>query len=164
MINFTSKWSSKSLMFLDMRVILDGDKLVTDLDMKPKDTHQYLHQSTCSWHPSYCKNSIAHSQPLRIRRVCSRHMDYVCHAEELKGHLVRRGLFSWFLSWMRMDIFKRGNRHFVIFLSNDSNYPHNEKSNSTIMIIIESMLDNQAFRHRCLYLCLKTATELQSTE
>ena len=88
-IKFTAEWSSESVTFLDTRVILDGEKLITDLYTKPTDTHQYLHQSSC--HPSHCKNSIAYSQALRIHRVRSRHTDYLHHAEELKGHLVKRG-------------------------------------------------------------------------
>ena len=56
---------------------------------KPTDTYQYLHQKSC--HPSHCKNGIAYSQALRLRRVCSQHTDYLRHTEELKGYLVDRG-------------------------------------------------------------------------
>ena len=88
-IKFTAEWSNESVTFLDTEVIRDGNRLITDLHIKPTDTHQYLHQRSC--HPLHCKNSIAYSQALRIRRICSRHTDYLQHVEELKGYLVRRG-------------------------------------------------------------------------
>ena len=91
MIKFSAKWSSDSVTFLDTKVISDGTNLTTDLYTKPSDTHQYLHQSSC--HPSHCKNRIAYSQALRLRRVCSQHTDYMylCHVEKLKEYLVKRG-------------------------------------------------------------------------
>ena len=88
-IKFTAEWSSESVTFLDTKVIRDGYSLITDLHIKPTDTHQYLHQRSC--HSPHCKNSIACSQALRIHRICSRHTDYLQQAEELKAFLVKRG-------------------------------------------------------------------------
>ena len=88
-IKFTAEWSRESVTFLDTKVIRDGNRLVTDLYTKPTDTHQYLHQRSC--HPSHCKSSIAYSQALRMRRICSRATDYQQHVAELKEHLIRRG-------------------------------------------------------------------------
>ena len=42
-------------------------------------------------HPSHCKSSIAYSQALRMRRICSRPTDYHRHVEELKENLIKRG-------------------------------------------------------------------------
>ena len=75
-IKFPAEWSKDSVTLLVMKVISEGTKLKTDLYTKLTDTHQHLHQSTCTCHPSHCKNSIAYSQALRLHRVCSRHMDY----------------------------------------------------------------------------------------
>ena len=69
--------------------IVDGDGLTTDLHTKPTDTHQYLHRWSC--YPSHCKTSIALTLALRLWRICSRPMDYECHMDELRGHLVKRG-------------------------------------------------------------------------
>ena len=46
-----------------------GNQLVTDLYVKPTDTHQYLHASSC--HFSHCKKSMPFSQALRLNRICS---------------------------------------------------------------------------------------------
>ena len=62
---------------------------MTDLYTKPTDTHQYLYQRSC--HPSHCKSSIAYSQALQIRRICSRPTDYQQHVAELKKYLMKRG-------------------------------------------------------------------------
>ena len=88
-IRFTAEWSRESVTFLDTKVIRNGDSLVTDLFTKPTDTHQYLHRRSC--HPSHCKKSIAFSQALRLRRICSRSTDYERHVQELKGYLIDRG-------------------------------------------------------------------------
>ena len=62
---------------------------MTDLYTKPTDTHQYLHHRSC--HPSDYKRSIAFSQALQLRRICSRTTDYERHLEELEGHLIKWG-------------------------------------------------------------------------
>ena len=42
---------------------------MTDLYIKPTDTHQYLHASSC--HVFHSKKSIPYSQALRLNRICS---------------------------------------------------------------------------------------------
>ena len=39
-IKFTAEWSTEKVNFLDVQVIKQGNKLVTDLSTKPTDTHQ----------------------------------------------------------------------------------------------------------------------------
>ena len=56
--------------FLDVEVIKKGNQLVADLYIKPTDTHQYLHASSC--HVFYSKKSIPYSQGLRLNRICSK--------------------------------------------------------------------------------------------
>ena len=68
-IKFTANYSPKSVEFLDVKVIRHGDSLVTDLFVKPTDTHQYLHAS--SSHVYHSKRSIPYSQALRLNRICS---------------------------------------------------------------------------------------------
>ena len=63
--------------------------MITDLYTKPTDTHQYLHSS--SFHPRHCKNGIAYSQALRLRRICSNDSDFTKHARDLKHNLTTRG-------------------------------------------------------------------------
>ena len=57
-------------MFLDVRVVNKSGKLETDVFVKPTDSHQYLHHSSC--HPRGCKMSIPYAQALRLRRICSK--------------------------------------------------------------------------------------------
>ena len=42
---------------------------MTDLFVKPTDTHQFL--DTSSSHPYHCKKGIPYSQVLRLNRICS---------------------------------------------------------------------------------------------
>ena len=85
-IKFTVEWSRESVTFLDTRVIREGNHLIIDLYTKPTNTHQYLHQHSC--HPPHGKASIAYSQALRIRRICSKENDYERRVGELKTYLV----------------------------------------------------------------------------
>ena len=51
---------------MDVEVIRSGNKLLTDLYIKPTDTHQYLEFSSC--HVYHSKKSIPCSQALRFNR------------------------------------------------------------------------------------------------
>ena len=66
-IKFTVEYSKETVNFLDVQVIKQGNKIVTDLCTKPTDTHH--HHS--SWHPGHTKKGIPYGQALRIRRICS---------------------------------------------------------------------------------------------
>ena len=67
-IKFTAEYSGVKKI-LDISVTKKGNQDITDLYLKPTDTHQYLHASSC--HVSRCKNSIPFSQALRLNRICS---------------------------------------------------------------------------------------------
>ena len=89
-IKFTSEWSYRSVSFLDVKINLNEEgRIVTDLFTKPTDTHEYLHRQSC--HPWHCKTTIAYSQALRLRRICSQDEDFHRRAEDLKPHLANRG-------------------------------------------------------------------------
>ena len=88
-IKFTAEWFRESVTFLDTEITCNGNHLITDIYTKLTDTHSYLQRRNC--HPSHCKTSIAYSQALRLRRICSKSTDYERHVEELKGYLVKRG-------------------------------------------------------------------------
>ena len=83
-IKFTAEYSRAKINFLDVTVIKKGNQLVTDLYIKPTDTHQYLHASLC--HVSHCKKSIPFSQVLRLNnKSCSENVffDKRCHELEV---------------------------------------------------------------------------------
>ena len=81
-IKFTANNSSEAVEFLDVKVIRSEDRLITDLLIKPTDTHQYLHAS--SSHVYHVKRSIPYSQALRLNRICSepRFFDHRCNQIE----------------------------------------------------------------------------------
>ena len=88
-IRFTAEWCRKTVSFLDVRVVKEGKKIITDLFTKPTDTHQLLHHSSC--HPGHTKRGIPYSQALRIRRICSEDQFFDKRVGELRGWLFNRG-------------------------------------------------------------------------
>lgn len=88
-IKFTAEYSDKKINFLDVQVIKEGDRLVTDLYTKPTDTHQYLHSTSC--HVYHSKRSIPYSQTLRLNRICSEGKFFDKRCNELEQWLSARG-------------------------------------------------------------------------
>lgn len=69
-IEFTHEISTNSINFLDTTVLKDRQSNIsTDVYQKPTDTHPYLHWTSA--HPPHVKQSIPHSQALRLRRIGS---------------------------------------------------------------------------------------------
>ena len=66
-IKFTADWSKTSIHFLDVTLFITEGIIETDLNVKPKDSHQYLLSSSC--HPFYCKKGITYSQALRLNKI-----------------------------------------------------------------------------------------------
>ena len=88
-IKFTAEVSKDKVNFLDVEVTRKGNKLVTDLFVKPTDTHQYL--DFTSSHPSHCKTSIPYNQALRLNRICSETSSFDKRCNELEAWLLKRG-------------------------------------------------------------------------
>ena len=88
-IKFTANYSSESVEFLDVRVIRHEGKLITDLYVKPTDTHQYLHASSC--HVYHSKRAIPYSQALRLNRICSEPQFFDKRCNQLEEWLAKRG-------------------------------------------------------------------------
>ena len=65
-IKFTSEYSLDKVNILDVEVIRSGNKLLTDLYIKPTDTHQYLEFSSC--HVYHSKKFIPYNQALRFSK------------------------------------------------------------------------------------------------
>ena len=68
-IKFSSTWSTEAVTFLDTMSYLQNQRIEVDLFVKPTDTHQYLHITSC--HPRHCKTAIPFSQALRLHRIYS---------------------------------------------------------------------------------------------
>ena len=81
-IKFTAEYSLDKVNFLYVEVICSGNKLLTDLCIKPMDTHQYLEFSSC--HVCHSRKSIPYSQALCLNRICSenRFFDNRCNQLE----------------------------------------------------------------------------------
>ena len=88
-IKFTWEYSESQVNFLDVSVFKKDNQLVTDLFVKPTDTHQYLHASSC--HVSHSKRSIPYSQCLRLNRICSDTYAFDKRCNELESWLLDRG-------------------------------------------------------------------------
>ena len=89
-IKFDAKYSKTSIEFLDTKIYKSADgKLQMTLYTKPTDRQSYLHNK--SYHPSSCKRSIAYSQALRIRRICSEDSEFMVHTNKLVERLIERG-------------------------------------------------------------------------
>lgn len=89
-IKFDAKHSKTTVEFLDTRIYKSKDgKLQTTLYTKPTDRQSYLHNK--SYHPKSCKRSIAYSQALRIKKICSDPTEFEIHAHKLSKKLVERG-------------------------------------------------------------------------
>ena len=72
-IKFEFKYWRQQIEFLDTLVC----KLPTTLYKKPTDRQNYLHSK--SEHPYSLKKSIAYSQALRIKRICSTQNEFEKH-------------------------------------------------------------------------------------
>ena len=59
-LKYTWEISETSLVFLDIKLSIEGNGLCTSVHYKPTDSHSYLLHS--SSHPSHVKNSIPYSQ------------------------------------------------------------------------------------------------------
>ena len=89
-IKFDAKYSYTTIDFLDTNIYKANDgKLCTTLHTKPTDRQSYLHRK--SYHPAAAKRSIAYSQALRIRRICTEDKEFNKHSKQLLEKLTNRG-------------------------------------------------------------------------
>ena len=63
-------------------------ELMTDLFVKPTDTHQFLDLS--STHPYHWKKGIPYSQALRLNRICSDNKSFDKRCNDLEGWLMEQ--------------------------------------------------------------------------
>ena len=70
-------------------MLLENNRLKTDLFCKPTDSHNYFLYSSA--HSSKCKQRIPYSQYLCIRWICSTLSDYDRHMKMMTLHFLDRG-------------------------------------------------------------------------
>ena len=88
-IKFTAEYSLDKVNFLDVAFIRIGNKLFTDLYIKPTDTHQYLEFSSC--HVYHSKKFIPCSQALRFNKIYSENRFFDKRCNQLECWLKDRG-------------------------------------------------------------------------
>ena len=87
-IKFTAEYSKEAINFLDVNVRLVEGELMTDLFVKPIDTHQFL--DPISSHSYHCKKGIPYSQALSLNRICSDIESFDKRCNNLEGCLMER--------------------------------------------------------------------------
>ena len=75
--------------FLDVVIKTKEGEINTNLFCKPTDGHQYLHYDSC--HGQHIKRSIAFSQTIRLKILCSEKNDLDSNVENLKEWFRKRG-------------------------------------------------------------------------
>ena len=88
-IKFTAEYLKEAINFLDVNVRLVEGELMTDLFVKPTDTHQILEPSSSL--PYHWKKGILYSQALRLNRICYDFESFDKRCNELEGCLMERG-------------------------------------------------------------------------
>ena len=89
-IKFEMKYSKDKIEFLDTLIYKDkNNNIQTTLYKKPTDRQNYIHSKSA--HPFSLKKSIAYSQALRLKRICSTTGEYEKHTENLKKQLIKKG-------------------------------------------------------------------------
>ena len=120
-IKFTADWSYSSVNS-DVKVIMKDGEIITDLYVKPTDTHQYLDSSSC--HPYHCKKSIPYSQALRFNRICSNNVFFDQRYNELEHWLHERGYSE---RVVRQEILKSRKIPRNELLQKEHNHPEENK-------------------------------------
>ena len=88
-IKFTSKYFREQIDFLNVEIIKEGNRLLTDVLIKSTETHQYLHATSC--HAYHSKKSIPYSQALRFNRICSKNQFFDKRCNDLEVWFKNRG-------------------------------------------------------------------------
>ena len=87
-LDYVTCLPGNSVHFLDLKLTLQGGKVMSDLYVKPTDCHQYLEFTSC--HPRHIKESIVFSQALRIKRKCTLEGNFSDHIEKLRTWFEKR--------------------------------------------------------------------------
>ena len=89
-IKFEMKHSKDKIEFLNTLIYKDkNNNIQTNLYKKPTDRQNYIHSKSA--HPFSLKKSIAYSQALRLKRICSTTGEYEKHTENLKKQQIKKG-------------------------------------------------------------------------
>ena len=88
-LDLPMKSREKKNNFLNVVIKIKESNITTNLFCKPKDGHQYLYYDSC--HAEHIKRSIALSQTLRLKRICSKKRDLDSNVENPREWFRKRG-------------------------------------------------------------------------
>ena len=88
-MTFTQALNSPGPSLMKNCLFSTSDGLTTSIHYKLTDTHSYLNYA--SSHPIRCKNSIPHSQFLRLRRICTDNEDFDVKSKEMANFFRNHG-------------------------------------------------------------------------
>ena len=146
-IKFIDNYSREEINILDVSVKKKNNQLATDLCIKPTDTHQYLHASSCRVYHS--NKSIPYSHVLRLNRICSDNLFYDKRCNELEVWLRERGSSDKLVRKQILKARKRKRKH----LRNDMKDKRNDYKlvfNITYHPNFSNLKDTMPFLHMLL--------------
>ncbi|CAJ0963544.1 unnamed protein product [Ranitomeya imitator] len=88
-ILLTHSMSTVSATYLDLKISVEGHRLITDLFRKATATNSLLEFN--SFHPLHTKVGVPISQFLRVRRNCTHDADFITQAHNLTRRFKQRG-------------------------------------------------------------------------
>ena len=89
LIKLKCDFGHDNLEFLDLRIMIVGGRLETEIFVKP--TNQQLYLDYKSNHPTHCKDAIVYSQALRVVQLCSQPNSTQQHLQRLSEKFENRG-------------------------------------------------------------------------
>ena len=123
-IKYRFEYSRKKVEFLDLEIILENEKIETNLFIKRSNLQLYL--DYFSNHPDPCKEGVVFGQALRIRERCSKTCDTDVNLENLKDKLMARN-YPEDLIDNKFDEAKKRPRGDLIFQNRKRNFVANDK-------------------------------------
>jgi hypothetical protein len=91
-LRWTFKSPRKKLIFMDMTIQVEGEKIITTIYTKPMALYQYIPPNSC--HPPGVLTGLIFGQILRIYQLCSQSKDINKELSLFHTHLQNRGYAS----------------------------------------------------------------------
>ena len=110
-LNWTFKSPRKKLIFMDMTIQIEGERITTTIYAKPLALYQYIPPNSC--HPPGVLTGLVFGQILRIYQLCSHSKDIDKELSLFHTRLLARG----YISKKLLPIFEKGINNAISYLS-----------------------------------------------
>ena len=110
-LNWTFKSPRKKLIFMDMTIQIEGERITTTIYAKPLALYQYIPPNSC--HPPGVLTGLVFGQILRIYQLCSHSKDIDKELSLFHTRLLTRG----YISKKLLPIFEKGINNAISYLS-----------------------------------------------